>query len=71
MVMGRLKSVPLRTEWMYAVAKKHGISVDTVLDFYSNLDYSARPLSMNKRERTESFFDLYFEGRNANGSVDG
>lgn len=55
---------------MYAVAKKHGISVDTVLDFYSNLDYIARPLSMNKRERTESFFDLYFEGRNESGNLD-
>lgn len=68
--MGRLKSVPLRTEWMYAVAKKHGISVDTVLYFYSNLDCRARPLSMNKRERTESFFDLYFEGRNEDGNLD-
>ena len=47
-------------QWMIDLANKHDISVETVQGFYQSLEANRNlgPL----RNRTESFFDLYFEG---------
>jgi len=47
-------------KWMIDLANKHNISVDTVQEFYLNL-VPNRTIGTLK-DRTESFFDLYFEG---------
>lgn len=56
--MAKLKAGNVRP-WMTDLANKHHISVETVQEFYQNLVYDRNlgPL----RNRTESFFDLYFE----------
>lgn len=48
--------------WMENLANKYEIGLDTVLGFYNSIDYRDRIHKMNKRQRTESFFELYFEG---------
>lgn len=45
--------------WMTNVASKHNISEETVHEFYKNLEPNKYLGTL--RERTESFFDLYFE----------
>ncbi len=47
--------------WMSQLADKYGISLDTILGFYDSItyDYVRR---VTKRQRTEEFFELYFEG---------
>ena len=50
-------------DWAEELAAKYNISHTTVLGVYSNLVgrlYDSGRL-MTKRERTESFFELYFE----------
>lgn len=49
--------------WMQNLADKHGIDAETVFEFYKSITYDTRR-RQRKRERTEEFFDLYFEGRN-------
>ena len=46
-------------QWMIDVANKHNISAETVQEFYINLEVNKNLGTL--RERTESFFDLYFE----------
>lgn len=46
-------------QWMIEIANKHNISVETVQEFYKNLEVDKNLGTL--RERTESFFDLYFE----------
>ena len=48
-----------KQQWMTDLAEKHNISWETVHDFYMSLtpDSSLGTL----KERTISFFDLYFE----------
>lgn len=46
-------------QWMIDLANKHGISVETVQEFYQDLEVNKSLGAL--RERTESFFDLYFE----------
>ena len=45
--------------WMMDVANKHDISIDTVFEFYMSLIPNRNIGTL--RERTESFFDLYFK----------
>ena len=45
--------------WMIDLANKHHISVDTVQEFYSNLVYDRNKGKL--KERTEDFFNLYYE----------
>lgn len=47
-------------QWMIDLADKYHISLDTVEEFYQTLKPN-RGLG-TLRQRTESFFDLYFEG---------
>ena len=49
--------------WMWTLADKHGIAVETVFEFYKSITYDMTR-RRRKRTRTEEFFDLYFEGRN-------
>ena len=46
---------------MASLAKKHGVSPETVEGFYDSID-GRGPYFQSKRQRTESFFELYFEG---------
>lgn len=46
-------------QWMIDIANKHDISAETVQEFYRNLEVNRHLGTL--RERTESFFDLYFE----------
>ena len=46
-------------QWMIDVANKHKISAEMVQEFYQNLEVNKNLGTL--RERTESFFDLYFE----------
>lgn len=47
--------------WMEDLARKHGISLETVQGFFNSVNGRGTCFK-NKRQRTESFFDLYFEG---------
>ena len=58
--MGRLKKEK-ELPWMEDLARKHGISLETVQGFYFSIN-GRGTCFRNMRERTESFFDLYFEG---------
>ena len=58
--MARLKRDNVQ-EWMTDLANRHHITVDTVFEVYRGLSQSGKYLG-TKRQRTESFFDLYFEG---------
>ena len=49
----------LMKQWMIDRANKHDISAETVQEFYRNLEVNRHLGTL--RERTESFFDLYFE----------
>ena len=49
----------LMKQWMIDIANKHKISAETVQEFYKNLEVDKNLGTL--RERTESFFDLYFE----------
>lgn len=55
-------------KWMQNLAEKHGIDVETVRGFYETTHNSRSDRiftggsQLTKRQRTESFFDLYFEG---------
>lgn len=57
MVKTRDKSIQ---KWIIDLANKHGISVETVYEFYMNLKYDHNKPPLKKR--TIEFFDLYFEG---------
>ena len=48
-------------QWMEDLARKHGISLETVQGFFNSINGRGTCFK-NKRQRTESFFDLYFEG---------
>lgn len=50
--------------WMEKLADKYGISLDTVLGFYDSITYDHydHARRVTKRQRTEEFFELYFEG---------
>lgn len=47
--------------WMEKLADKHGISLETVQGFYDSITYD-HARKQTKRQRTEEFFELYFEG---------
>ena len=47
-------------QWMIDLADKHDISVETVRDFYLGL--TPNKAIGTFQHRTESFFDLYFDG---------
>lgn len=49
------------TKWMEDIAEKYGIEADTVLAFFNSFNYN-HARRQTKRQRTEEFFDLYFEG---------
>lgn len=46
---------------MEDLARKHGVSLETIEGFYDSIDGRGTYFK-SKRQRTESFFDLYFEG---------
>ena len=46
---------------MQSLAEKHGVSVDTVQGVYDATDGRGTYFK-SKKQRIESFFDLYFEG---------
>ena len=54
--LGKEKTAP----WMIELADKHHISAETISEFYQNLVVNKNLGTL--KDRTESFFDLYFEG---------
>lgn len=57
-------------EWAEELAKKYDISPETVLGIHKTMRNKiddrirAGGRYLKRRERTETFFELYFEGRN-------
>ena len=57
----RTRRLKAPTKWMEDLAEKYGLEADTVLAFFNSFNYNyAR--KQTKRQRTEEFFELYFEG---------
>lgn len=59
--MARLKYDQAPKDWMVDLAGKLGISVENIVIFYKNTTYD-HDLKRTKRQRTEDFFTMYYEG---------
>ena len=59
-------------DWAEELGKKYDILPGTVLEIHNNFVGKLRSNGkyIPKRERTESFLNLYFEGRNDNGKTE-
>ena len=58
--MGRPRKERVQS-WMEDLARKNGVSFEAVKSFYDSID-GPGPYFRSKKQRTESFFDLYSEG---------